>query len=129
MGKYWRLIGHYAGEAQTYEALAGAFQASPYRVPENCTLKGLRVIVSAEAASTLTEGVQFRLTNVNWKPNEIHIIAQGNGLRTAPGTTPPALDYEVNQPCSVGTDITSEGRNNVATAITNNIFIMGLFES
>jgi len=33
MGKYWRVIGHYNGEATTFEALAGTFQASPY-VPD-----------------------------------------------------------------------------------------------
>lgn len=129
MGQYWRLIGHYNGEAVAYEALAGGFQASPYRVPEKCTLKGIRTIPSSEAATSLIQGVQFRLTNVNWKPNEIHVIAQGNGLQTVPAQNQAPLDFACNQPCEVGTDITIEGRHNVATAVTCNVFVMGLFES
>lgn len=129
MGMYWRLIGHYNGEAQTYEALAGGFQASPYRVAEKCRLRGVRVVPSSEAATSLIQGVQFRLTNVNWKPNEMHVIAQGNGLQTVPATPQPVIDYQCDQPCEVGTDINIEGRHNVATAVSANIFVLGLFES
>lgn len=129
MGKYWRLIGHYNGEAQTYEALAGGFQASPYVPDEKSRLKGIRVIPSGEAATSLTEGVQFRLSCTAWKPNVLHVVGIGNGLRTAPATPQRVIDYEVDQPCEPGVPITIEGRHNVATAVTANILVMGLFES
>lgn len=129
MGKYWRVIGHYNGEAQTYEALAGAFQASPYTPDESARLKGIRVIPSAEAATSLTEGFQIRLTSTTFKPNTIHVAGTGNGLQTAPATPQSVFDYEVDQPVAPGVPITLEGRHAVATAVTANIIVMGMFES
>lgn len=129
MGKYWRLIGHYNGESQTYEALAGTFQASPYTPDENARLLGLRLLIGGEAATSLVEGVQIRLTSTTFKPNTIHITGEGNGLRTAPATPQHVIDYEVDQPVHAGVPITLEGRHTVATAVTNNCFVMGFFES
>jgi len=129
MGRYWRLMGHYNGEAQTYEALAGTFQTSPYAPDERCRLKGIRVIVGGEAATSLTELVQYRLSCTAWTPNVLHVVGQGNGLRTAPANAQTPLDYECDQPCEPGVNITIEGRHPVATAVTHNSFVMGLFES
>lgn len=130
MGKYWRLIGHYNGESQTYEALAGAFQTSPYTPDEDARLRGIRVLVGGEAATSLVEGIQVRLTCTTFKPNTIHVNAMGNGLRTAPATPQGVpVDYEVDQPVKSGVPITLEARHNVATAVTAQAFIMGLFES
>lgn len=131
MGKYWRLIGHYNGESQTYEALAGTFQASPYTPDENARLIGLRVFIGGEAATSLVEGVQFRLTSTTFKPNTIHVGAMGNGLRTVPtsGAQGAPVDFPVNQPVQAGVPITIEGRHNVATAVTAQAFIFGEFES
>jgi hypothetical protein len=129
MGKYWRVIGHYTGESQTYEALNGAFQASPYTADEACTLKGIRVITSGEAATSLTEAVQYRLSSTNWKPNVVHIVGVGNGLRTAPATPQRIVDFDMNQPMIVGVPLTIEARHNVATAVTHNSLLLGLFES
>lgn len=126
--KFWRLIGHYNGESQTYEALAGSLQTSPYNPDVDGRLIGIRVIPSAEAATSLIEAIQFRLTCTIWKPNTIHVCAIGNGLRTVPATPQQPLDFEVDQPVSVGNGITIEGRHNVATAVTCNVLIMGLFE-
>lgn len=129
MGKYFRVIGHYNGEAQTYEALAGAFQTSPYTPDEDARMTGIRVIVSGEAATSLTEGVQYRLSCTTFKPNVIHVAAAGNGLRTAPAMAQLIYDFDVDQPVKAGVPITIEGRHNVATAVTHNSIVLGRFES
>lgn len=129
MGRYWRVIGHYNGEAQTFEALAGGFQASPYTPDEPCRLRGIRVINNGEAATSLTEGVQYRLSCTTFKPNVIHVAGSGNGLCTAPKVPAPVLDYDVDQPCQPGVPITIEARHAVATAVTCNQIVMGMFES
>lgn len=131
MGRYWELIGHYNGESQNYEALAGGFQASPYSPLAKGRIKGLRVQIGGEAATSLVEGVEFRLTCPLWSPNTITVTAMGNGLRTVPtsGQQGTPVDYEIDQPVEPGTPITIEGRHNVATAVTNNSFVLGLFES
>jgi len=129
MGKYWRLVGHYNGEAQTFEALAGTFQTSPYTPDENARLIGLRVIIGGEAVTSLTEGVQYRLTCTTFKPNTIHLAGVGNGIATAPQFKPPPIDYDVDQPVAAGVPITIEARHTVATAVTHNSMIMGLFQS
>lgn len=129
MGKYWRLIGNYNGEAQTYEAMAGALQTSPYTPDEDGRLIGLRLLVGGEAATSLVEGIQLRLTCTTFKPNTIHVCGTGNGLRTAPAMAQNSFDYEVDQPVKAGVPITVEGRHNVATAVTNNSLLMGFFQS
>lgn len=131
MSKYWRLIGHYNGESQNYEAMAGSFQTSPYTPDADGRLRGLRVLLGGEAATSLVEGVQFRLSCTTFTPNTIHLAAMGNGLRTVPtaGQQGAPVDYEVDQPVKAGTPITVEARHNVATAVTCQAFIMGLFET
>jgi len=129
MGKYWRVIGHYNGEATTFEALAGTFQASPYVPDEKSRLRGIRLIQSPEAATSLVQNYQIRLTCTTWKPNTIHVTGNGNGLATVPQATVNPIDYEVDQPCEAGVPITLEGRHAVATAVTANIIVMGMFES
>jgi hypothetical protein len=129
MSKYWRLLGDYNGEAQTYEAVAGALQTSPYTPDSDGKLKGIRVLVGGEAATSLVEGVQIRLSCTTFTPNVIHVAGNGNGIRTAPATPITPVDYEVDQPVKAGVPITVEGRHAVATAVTNHTLIMGLFES
>lgn len=124
----WQLMGHYNGESQTYEALSGGFQTSPFTPPVNGRLKGIRVITGGEAATSLVEGIQFRLSSVSFTPNVIHVVAQGNGLQTVPKTPPTVFDYEVDQPVNTGAPIAIEARHNVATAVTCQAFILGLFE-
>jgi len=129
MGKYWRLIGHYNGEATTYESLAGTFQTSPYTPDEDARLVGLRLIQSPEAATSLVQNYQIRLTCTTFKPNTLHIAGNGNGLATVPQNAVAPIDYEVDQPVKSGVPITIEGRHAVATAVTANIMVMGLFQS
>lgn len=129
MGKYWRLMGHYNGESQTYEALAGTFQTSPYTPDEDARLIGLRVLVAGEAATSLTEGFMFKLTCTTFKPNTIHVGGAGVGLHTAPRPAVPPIDYQVDQPVKAGVPITIEGRHVPATVVTHNSMLFGLFES
>lgn len=129
MGRYWKLLGQYSGEATTYEALAGAFQTSPYMPDEDARLRGIRLMCAPEAATSLVEGFQLRLTSTTFKPNTIHVCGIGNGLATVPSIPAPVIDYDVDQPVRSGVGITIEGRHAVATAVTANILVMGLFES
>jgi hypothetical protein len=129
LGKYWRVIGHYNGESQTFEALAGTFQASPYTPDEDARLAGIRLICAPEAATSLVENYQIRLTSTTFKPNTLHVGGCGNGLATAPSVPAPVMDYEIDQPVKAGVPITLEGRHAVATAVTANILVMGCFQS
>lgn len=129
MGRYWRVIGHYTGEATTYEALAGSFQSSPYTPDEDARLRGIRVMCAPEAATSLVEGFQLRLICTTFKPNTIHVCGIGNGLATVPAIPAPVIDYEVDQPVRSGVPVALEGRHAVATAVTANILVLGLFES
>jgi len=129
MGSYWRLIGHGTGEAQTYEACAGALQTSPYTPDEDALLSGIRVFVAPEAATSLVENFQVRLTCTTFKPNTIHVAGCGNGLATVPAIPSPVMDYSCSQPVKAGVPITIETRHAVATAVTANIMVMGYFVS
>lgn len=122
-------MANYNGEAATFEAAAGTLQTSPYTPDEDARLVGLRVIPGGEAATSLILGIQFRLTCTTFKPNTIHAWGQGAGLQTVPMVPPEPQDYEVDQPVKAGVPITIEARHNVATAVTNNTQLMGLFQS
>lgn len=128
MSKAWRLMGHYNAETQAYSACAGALAASPFTPDFSGRLIGVRTQVSAEAATSLVEHVQIRLTCNKFNPNSIEVYAQGNGLQTVPAYTQNSHDFNVDQPVQAGVPITIEGRNDVATAVTNSTFIWGLFD-
>lgn len=127
-GKYWRLIGHYDAETATFSACVGAFQTSPYTPDASGRLVGLRTVVGRTAATTLTDAVQFRLTCTTFTPNTLHAMALGTGLQTAPANAAPPMDFSVDQPVVAGVPITVEGRCANASAVTNDVFLMGLFE-
>jgi hypothetical protein len=129
MGKYWRLIGQYDAETQTYSGCAGAAQTSPYTPDEDATLVGIRTVVGQLAATTLTTNGQIRLTCTTFKPNTIHVGYIGRGIATAPAIAPAPLDFEVRQPVKAGVPITVEGRCMGASDVTNSIEIYGMFES
>jgi len=129
MGKYWRLVGQYDAETQTYSACAGAAQTSPYTPDEDARLIGLRVVPGQLAATSLTTNGQFRLTCTTFKPNTIHAGWMGNGLKTVPAVPQPVIDYEVDQPVKAGVPITVEGRCMGASDVTNSIELYGLFAS
>jgi len=128
MGEYWKVLGEYDAETTTYSELAGGAGASPYTPTEDATLVGLRVIVGGDAATTLTELVQFKLTCSTFTPNSIECMGAGGGLRTAPFPQPAPIDYSMNQPVHAGVPITIEARNVTAdTPITNNVILLGKF--
>ena len=129
MGQYWRLIGQYDAETQTYSACAGAGQTSPYTPDEDATLIGLRVSVGQLAATTLTTNGQFRLTCTTFKPNTIHCGWIGNGIATAPAFKCAPIDFACSQPVKAGVPITVEGRCFGASDVTNSIELYGMFQS
>jgi hypothetical protein len=129
MGIYWRLIGHYDGEAAAYAALVGAAAASPYTPTEDARLVGLRVNEGSAALTTVTTAVQFRLTCSTFKPNSIECGGCFAGLHTAPRHTHEE-DWPVNQLVKAGVPVAIEGRVNGAYAnVTNEVFLWGCFES
>lgn len=129
MGKYWKVLGEYDAETTTYSAFAGGIGASPYTPTENGRLIGLRTVTQADAATSLIEGVQFKLTCSTFVPNSIEVMALGTGLRTAPAMYCVPMDHAVDQEVQAGVPITLEGRNVTAdTPVTVSVILMGLFE-
>lgn len=128
MPEYWDLMGRYNAETQTFSAFAGT-PSSPYTPKKNGTLLGIRVVVSSEAATTLTEGVRIRLRCTEWTPNQMEVAVAGNGLRTAPAQNVPPYDFPVNQPVKTDVQIELEGMCVEATHVTNSIYVMGKFSA
>lgn len=122
-------MAEYDAETATYSAAAGANAPSPYTPPETAKLIGLRVIVSAVAATSLTEAVQFKLTCTTFKPNSIEVGGQGIGLCTAPRQYADPIDWAVDQSVMAGVPVTIEGRCTSGTDVTNNVQLWGLFQS
>lgn len=129
MGKYWRILGEYDAETQAWSAFAGTAGASPYTPDTNGRLKGIRAIVSGQAATSLTRGVLLRLTSAIFAPtNRLEFAVAGHGLETVPQQNPPVYDFEIDQPVQVGTKIDLEGKCLEATHVTNSVLVLGLFE-
>lgn len=129
MGKYWKLMAEYDAETATYSAAAGANAPSPFTPSENAKLVGLRVIVSAVAATSLTEAVQFKLTCNTFRPNSIEVGGQGLGLATAPRSELLPFDWAVEQSVMAGVPVTIEARCTSGTDVTNNVQLWGCFIS
>jgi len=129
MGKYWRLLAEYDSETSAYTAAVGVNAPSPFTPIENAKLIGLRVIVSATAATSLVEHVQFKLTCVTFKPNSIEVGGQGVGLATAPRSGAIVIDWSVDQPVQAGVPVTIEGRCTSGTPVTNETYLWGCFQS
>jgi len=127
--KFWRLLGEYDAETTTYSACAGAAQTSPYTPDIDAQLVGLRAIVGGGAATSLVNHIQFRLTCTTFKPNTIHVAAQGSGLQTAPSVKiGEVIDWAVEQPVKSGVPITIEARNvNAETPVTVDSMLYGCF--
>ncbi len=130
MGRYWKLLGEYDAESTTYTEFAGGAGASPYTPKENAKLIGLRTLVAADAATTLTEGLAFRLTCDTFKPNAIECGAAAAGIRTAPAFPIAPTDFEVDQPVQAGVPVVLEGKNVTAdTPVGVSATLWGLFQS
>lgn len=133
MGTYWKLLAGYDAETTTYSECAKTGMASPYTPTENATLIGLRTFANSDAATTLQEHVQFKLTCQTFTPNSIECGSQGSGLCTAPafhGGVAGQNDWQVNQKVAAGVPITIEARNVTAdTPVTVDCLLYGLFQS
>jgi len=128
--KCWRLLGHYDSTTTAYTECAGAKQTSPYNPDFSGTLIALRTHVPGGAATSLVQGVQFRLTSTSFLPNSIECGAQGSGLQTAPAVkTGEVMDWPVEQRVQSGVPIKVEGRNEAGaeTVVTPEVFLWGYF--
>jgi hypothetical protein len=126
--RYWKLMAEYNAETKTFSEAAGT-KASPFVPDKSGRLVGLRTIASADAVTTLIEGVQFRLTCTSFVPNAIEVGAQGVGLCTVAARHTIALDWQVDQAVAVGVPITIEARNLTAdTPVGVLVHLWGLFE-
>lgn len=128
MKRFWRLIGEMVEVATTYGPVAGAAAPSPYTPDVDAKLVGIRLLTSRQAATSLTNAYQVRLTCTTFNPNTIHVAGSGTGLQTVPALVARQVDYEVNQPVRAGVPITIEARNTYANAVTPDNLILGLFE-
>ena len=127
--RFWRMMALYNAESTTYTTTAGV-PASPFNPDFSGRLVGLRTVVGADAATTLTELVQFRLTCTIWTPNSIEVGAVGTGLRTAPAMAIPAMEWPCDQPINASTSIAIEARNVTAdTPVGVSVALWGLFEA
>ena len=129
MAKYWLLMAEYDAETTTYTAAAGV-KASPFSAPEPARLIGLRAISNRDAASSLTNHVQWRLTSTTFQPSIIECGSQGSGLQTAPALQAPSLDWQCDQKVVPGIEVTIEARNVTAdTPVTVSELLYGLFDN
>lgn len=130
MVKYWKVLGEYDAETTTYSAFAGGAGSSPYTPDQNARLIGLRTMVGDDAATSLVNHGQIKLTCTTFRPNSIEVVFQGTGLRTVPAFMQMPIDHVVDQEVKAGVPITLEGRNLTAdTPITASVILMGLFEA
>lgn len=128
--RFWKLLGEMVETTTTWAAVAGAGAPSPYSPVVDAQLVGIRLIPGRQAASSLINNVQVRLTSATFLPvNQIEVGASGSGLQTAPAQEPMPVDFEVNVAVKAGTPIVIEGRNLYPNAVTPDIMIFGLFEA
>lgn len=130
MAKYWKLLGEYDAESDTYTEFAGGAGTSPYTPKADGKLVGLRAIANRDAATSLVDHVQMKLTCDTFVPNSIECACQGSGLQTAPALQEMGMDWAVDQVVKAGVPIVLEGRNVGAdTQVTVSALLYGLFES
>lgn len=131
MAKYVDCLGEYDAESTSWSALAGGAGTSPYSPKYSGRLVGLITVVNRDAASTLTNHVQFRLSSPDFAPNSIIVGAQGSGLQTAPALMSGGdsiIQWPVDQKVTAGVPITIEGRDVTAdTPVTNSVLLYGVF--
>jgi len=111
MARYWKVLGEYNAETTTFSNFAGPSGSSPYSPVETARLKGVRVLLGRAAASSLINGLIFKLTSTSFSPQSIEFAAVGGGLQTAPIAAVPFYDFECDQLVQSGVQITLEGKN------------------
>lgn len=129
MPKSYQYMANYDAETTAYSTAVGPGGSSPYAPTINGRLTGVRIIVGRTAATTLTNEVNIRLSCPLWTPNSMVLSACGTGLQTAPAFNAQTFDYDVDQPVSMSSPITVEGINILANAVTNDIHVLGRFET
>lgn len=131
MAKYVDCLGEYDAESTSWSALAGGAGTSPYSPKYSGKLVGLKVVVNRDAATTLTNHVQFRLSCPTFKPNSFIVGGQGSGLQTAPALMAgkdSESEWPVEQDVVAGVPFTIEGRDVTAdTPVTNSVLLYGVF--
>jgi hypothetical protein len=129
VAKFSRLMGEYNSETKTYSACAGTV-TSPYTPDVDANLVGVRLINSRDAATTLTNHVQVKMTCTTFRPNVIEFGADGGGIQTAPVQAVAPFDWACLQPVKAGVPITIEARNLTAdTPVGVLVEIYGYFEA
>lgn len=129
--KTWVFAGCYNAETTAWSEFATSGMASPYTPGINGQLKAVRLVAGREAATTLMDHVQVRLTNNSWQPNIIECGITGSGLQTAPALMSGDVaraDFEVDQPISANGKITLEGRCIGDTHVTVRVFVYLMIE-
>lgn len=134
MGKYWDCLAEYDSESTSWSTpsgVGGSTTTGLYSPLLSGKLVGLRVIVNRDAASSLTNHVQFKLSCPTFSPNAMIIGGQGSGLQTAPALMSgdvSKIDYEVDQNVQTGSPIKIEARDVTAdTPVTNSVLLYGCF--
>lgn len=129
MPQLWRLMAEYDAETTTFTAAAGGAKASPFRADFNGRLIGLRSVASRDAATSLTNHVQWKLDSTTFVPNSVECGSDGSGLQTAPAFQSPPQDWPMDQEVLSSIDINIQARNITAdTPVTNNVLLYGLFD-
>lgn len=134
--KYWDCIAEYDAESTSWSAPAGVGGSTTtgmYSPQVTGKLIGLRVVVNRDAATTLTNHVQFKISCPTFVPNSMIVGGQGSGLQTAPalmGGDGSKIDYEVDQPVTAGVPIQIQARDVTAdTPVTNSVLLYALFSN
>jgi len=125
--KYYDFMAEYEAETQAFSD-ANGIAKSPYKIKTDGTLTGVRIMVSRNAATSLTNGVIVRLTCTDFVPNSIQLACVGNGLQTAPAFGPAVFDFDLKQKVVNGHDIQIEGKCVDANAVTNSVLILARIE-
>ena len=136
MAKYWDCIAEYDAESTSWSTpsgVGGSCTDGRYSPLVSGRLIGCRTVVNRDAATSLTNHVQFKLSCPTFSPNSIIVGGQGTGLQTAPalmGGDGSKLDWEVDQAVQTGSPIQIEARDVTAdTPVTNSVLLYGLFST
>lgn len=134
MGRYWDCIAEYDAESTSWSSpsgVGGSTTTGLYSPQTTGRLVGLRVIVNRDAASSLTNHVQFKLSCPTFTPNAMIVGGQGSGLQTAPAFQSgrdSSIDYDVDQPVTAGVPIQIQARDVTAdTPVTNSVLLYACF--
>lgn len=122
------IIGHLDAEGITYAAVVGTEAPSPWTPTKSGRIKELQVLICAEAATSLTNGVVFRLTCTTFNPNTIKVAGEGGGLRTAPFTANRPVIYKCDQQVTAGVPVIVEARNVAGSPVTVNALLLATIE-